>query len=112
MVEFRAYDIFKEDEKYDNCGNLTIACLKIDKITIPLCEECVLDLIMSVKAFDETTFCNKCIHWIPNEYGWSYDGSCKKKAELDNYELKDSDIGYKYCSGFMETCKYAEKLAN
>ena len=108
MIEFRAYNYF-EDEKHDNCGKLTVACLKVDKISIPLCEECVLDLILSVQKFDETTFCHNCIHWIPNGYGWAYEGSCKKKAELAGEELKDSDVGYSYCSGFMETCKYAEK---
>ena len=93
MIELRPYDYY-EDEQYDNCGNLTDAVLKIDRITVPLCNECVQRLIEDVTVFKETTFCKDCIYWECSSSGVSYGGRCKHR---------DRDTGH------METCNVGVK---
>ena len=45
-----------EYEEYDSCGNTTIAVLKVDRITIPLCMRCLDELNESLSEFNNTTF--------------------------------------------------------
>lgn len=107
MIEIRAMSA-GEDEKYDICGNTTVAVLIVNNIKIPLCDECVKELTHSLDEFNNTTFCRNCDNFIMSEYGLTYGGSCKKKAELDNKEISEKDAGYLYCVDSMDTCKYAE----
>jgi MoaA/NifB/PqqE/SkfB family radical SAM enzyme len=91
MINFRAANY--EDPDYDNCGSTTIAVLEVNSIRIPLCDECVEDLINHVKKFSETTHCHACKHFKMSDSGWRYGGYC---------ELKNRD---KDC---MDTCENAE----
>ena len=102
MLEFR--EVCYEDEEYDSCGNITVAVLKIDRITIPLCMECVNDLNESLLKYNNTIFCHQCEKFIMSESGWRYGGSCKKDKDI---ELKDA--GYINPKGCMDTCKDAIK---
>ena len=108
VIEFRAYD-YSEDEAHDNCGNLTVANLKINGMSIDLCRNCVQELFDGIETFKSTIFCHQCKYWEQNKYGYVYDGTCRKKAEIDGYELNESDIGYMYGTNFMHTCKYVEE---
>ncbi len=100
MIEIRPFDW--EDEKHDTCGNLTMAVLKIDRISIPLCRTCLEELNESLSEFNNTTFCYQCQHFIMSHCGWSYGGSCKKDRDID---LKDA--GFINCRDCMDTCKDA-----
>lgn len=100
MIEVRAADY--EDEEYDSCGNTTVAVLKVDRITIPLCMRCLDELNESLSEFNNTTFCYQCEHFIKSRSGWRYGGSCRKDKDI---ELKDA--GYINCKYCMDTCKDA-----
>lgn len=91
-----------EDEKYDLCGSTTVAVLKVDRIKIPLCMECLDELNKSLSTFNNTIFCYKCNHFVKSNSGWRYGGSCKKDREID---IKDA--GYINCVDCMHTCKDA-----
>ena len=102
MIEIKPFDW--EDEKYDTCGNTTRAILKIDRISIPLCEYCLEELNESLSVFNNTIFCYQCKHFIMSRSGWSYGGSCNK-----NNDIEPKDAGYKNCRDCMNTCKDAIK---
>lgn len=96
-----------EDEDYDSCGNTTHAILKINSIKIPLCRECLDELLQSVEKFNNTIFCHQCNHFIMSNSGWRYGGSCKKQAEKDGKIVLEKDAGFNYCVDCMGTCKEA-----
>jgi hypothetical protein len=102
MIEIKPVDW--EDEKYDTCGNTTKAILKIDRISIPLCEHCLEELNESLSVFNNTIFCYQCKHFIMSRSGWSYGGSCKKDKDI-----KPEDAGFTNCRDCMNTCKDAIK---
>ena len=104
MAEIKPYNYY-EDEEYDNCGSTTIATLSVDRIKIPLCRECLNELLESVEKFKNTIFCHQCDHFIMSNSGWRYGGSCKLKASLDGEEIKIA--GYDYSTECMNTCKDA-----
>ena len=39
------------DKDYDGCGSTTVAVLEHNCITIPLCNECLKDLLSTVKEY-------------------------------------------------------------
>ena len=99
MVEFRASNW--EDKEYDSCGNTTVAALEINSMTIPLCMDCVEELIQHVDVFKNTIFCYQCNHFICSESGWKYGGSCKLKAlkeQLDSLEVENESLRKKMLS--------------
>ena len=102
MIEISApsYD----DESYDSCGNSVHAILHVDKIKIPLCENCLSELRDSLKEYDSIVFCHQCKHFGMSTSGWSYGGSCKK----DNPNLDSSEYGYVNCKDCTDTCQFAE----
>lgn len=106
MIEIlkRYYD----DEDYDACGSTTYAVLKINGIKIPLCSECVNELTESLTKFNNTVFCHKCKHYIMNQYGLKYDGTCKKKAEQNGDIVTEDLVGFKYPTGYLDTCDSGE----
>lgn len=91
-----------EYEEYDSCGNITAAILKVDRITIPLCMECLNELNESLSKFNNTIFCYQCENFIMSEYGWNYGGSCRKDEDVDPKEA-----GFIHCKNCMDTCKDA-----
>ena len=111
MAEIKPYNSY-EDEAYDNCGNTTIVTLLVDRIKIPLCRECLVELLESIEKFNNTIFCHNCDHFIMSEEGWRYGGSCKKKAELKGEVISEKDAGYKYCVDCMYTCVDATPKRN
>jgi hypothetical protein len=102
MIEIKPFDW--EDEKYDTCGNTTRAILKIDRISIPLCEHCLEELNESISVFNNTIFCYQCKHFIMSRSGWSYGVSCTKDKDI-----KPEDAGFTNCRDCMNTCKDAIK---
>ena len=100
MIEIRPVNW--EDQEYDLCGNTTVAVLKVGRITIPLCMECLNELNESLSEFNNTTFCYQCEKFIMSRSGWRYGGSCRKDKDI---ELKDA--GYINCRDCMDTCKDA-----
>lgn len=100
MIEIRSANY--EDERYDSCGNTTTAVLIIDKITIPLCMDCLKELTESLSDFNNTTFCYQCKYSIMSKYGWNYGGSCRKDKDVKPTEA--GLINYVDC---MDTCKDA-----
>ena len=91
-----------ECEEYDSCGNTTIAVLKVNRITIPLCTRCLDELNESLSEFNNITFCYQCEKFIMDESGWRYGGSCRRYKDI---ELKDA--GYIKHVDCMGTCKDA-----
>ena len=100
MIEIKP--AYYEDEEYDSCGNTTVAVLKVNRITIPLCMQCINDLNESLLEFNNTTFCYQCENFIMSKSGWRYGGSCRKDEDI---ELKDA--GFINFKGCMSTCKDA-----
>ena len=100
MIEIRPVDW--EDEKYDSCGNTTRAVLKIDRITIPLCETCLKELNESLSEFNNTIFCYQCENFIMSHNGWNYGGSCNKDKNI-----KPEEAGYTNCRDCMDRCRDA-----
>lgn len=96
-----------ESPEYDSCGNLTVAVMEINGILIPLCEECLNELNSELKRFNSIVFCYMCKHFIPNEAGHNYSGSCKKKAADAGYILKEEVIGYVFEADSMDMCEHA-----
>ena len=96
-----------EDSDYDQCGSTTIAVAEFGVIKIPLCQECLNELLASVDKFNNTIFCHECGNFIMSESGWRYGGSCKLKAQKDGHVLKDTEAGYNYCVDCMGTCEQA-----
>ena len=105
MIEIRPFSW--EDEQYDSCGNTTVAVLKIDRITIPLCISCLEELNESLSEFNNTTFCYQCKNFIMSSSGWNYGGSCNKDRDV---RLKDA--GFINCKDCMSTCKDAAAKDN
>lgn len=100
MIEIRPFDW--DDERYDSCGNTTRAVLKLDKISIPLCETCLDELNAALQEFNNTTFCYQCENFIMSKSGWNYGGSCRKDRDI-----KPEEAGYVCCKDCMDTCKHA-----
>lgn len=100
MIEVRP--ISYEDEEYDSCGNTTHAVLKVDRITIHLCGDCLQELNESLKQFNNTIFCYKCSNFIMSRCGWNYGGSCQKDGEISI-----ENAGFDNCVDCMHTCKDA-----
>ena len=92
MIEIKS--VSYDDAETDLCGNTTVAILTIDKITIPLCMDCIDELSESLSKFNNTIFCYLCKHFIMNEEGWIYGGICKK--DITSREVRS-----------MDTCKDA-----
>ena len=105
-MKLRAINI-DDNHEYDDCYNTVVAILEVGKIQIPLCMNCVNDLIQDVEKFNNTIFCYKCKEFIMSKSGWRYGGSCKLNARNDNFELTEKDAGYNYCKDCMDTCKHA-----
>lgn len=105
MIEINPIKYY--DEEYDSCGNTTIAVLKVDRISIPLCRTCLNELNESLSTFNNTIFCHKCKYFIMSKYGWRYGGSCIAKAEKDGKIISEKNAGYDYCVGCMNTCENA-----
>lgn len=76
MAEIRG--AIYEDKHYDSCGNTTIAVFEHDQISIPLCSNCLIELLASVDTFKSTVFCHKCRHFTLSGSGWHYGGRCAK----------------------------------
>jgi len=110
MIKLRPVDW--DDPKYDGCVYATMAVLDVNGIRIPLCEECVEELSADLKAFNQMVFCHKCEHAIPSKWGWSYGGSCRKKAETYGKEITDETAGYECCVGWMDTCDDATPIGD
>lgn len=106
MIEILKRDY--DDEDYDACGNTTHAVLKINSIKIPLCRECIDELTESLTEYNNTIFCHKCKYYMMNPYGLKYDGSCKKKAEQNGDIITEDLIGYRYYTGYLDTCNDGE----
>ena len=106
MVNFREADE-QEDKFLDHCGNITMAVLDINGISIPLCEECILELKEGIKNYDTKIFCYKCREYIQSTSGWRYGGSCKRKASLQGKEITENDAGYVFFQNNFDTCEYA-----
>lgn len=102
MISVEPVDSADGDE-IDACGNTAVAKIVISNIQIYLCQECVDELTKELTSFNNTIFCHKCKHFIPNEYGWNYDGSCTKSGPVD----KES-VGYVNSTYSMNTCEDAE----
>lgn len=105
MLTFRKYDW--EDKECDSCGNITMAVLEINNITIPLCADCIKDLTDQLNAYNNTIFCYKCPDFVMNKWGWRYGGSCKKKAAQDGTVITKDNAGYYCCVDCLNTCKDA-----
>ena len=105
MIEFRGSSW--EDKEYDSCGNTTVAVLEINSMTIPLCMDCVTELLKCVDVFNNTTFCYQCGHFVDSKSGWKYGGSCKLKALKDGEEITPKNAGFDYCVDCMNTCEDA-----
>lgn len=108
MAIFRAPT--NEDKDYDDCNQNTEAILEIGSVTIPLCRECINDIIDNINAYNKTTFCKDCIYYHPACY--CYDkriGTCEHKYLQDHetFDMHPDGYGYSYCTDFMETCSHA-----
>lgn len=106
MVVFRAPT--NEDKDYDDCNQNTEAVLEIGSITIPLCRECINDLIAYINIYNRTIFCKDCIyyHWDKSD---KRRGTCEHKYLQDHeiFDMHPDSYGYSYCTDFMETCSCA-----
>lgn len=109
MIEFRAYNVFENDEDTDPNGQQTMACLIIDRIKIPLGAEYLDYLFKQIDEFRNTIFCFRCKYYIPSRWGYRYGGSCRKEAEEKNIEITKETIGYECSKGFMDTCGKGER---
>lgn len=107
MLEFKVANYF-DDPDYDNCGSTTLAVLRLDNITIPLCEECVNDLIRDIEEYKNTIFCHQCDEFIMSSSGFHYGGSCKCQAREKDEEITEKDAGYKFCVNCLDTCTNAK----
>ena len=99
MLSFRVpkYD----DKDYDNCGNVTVAVLEIDNITIPLCKECLKDLKDDIDDYNDAQFCGRCMHFKASPYGpVHYGGSCTSDQEVD-----EKDYGNVNYVDYFRICK-------
>lgn len=93
--------------EYDDCGNDAVAILQIGTVMVPICDTCIDELIKSLTEFKQITFCYKCKNFIKNPSGFNYSGSCRKRADECKDTISDNDIGYRYCTDSMSTCKDA-----
>lgn len=106
MAIFRAPT--DEDKDYDDCNQNTEAVLEIGSITIPLCRECIDDLIDNINAYNKTTFCKDCIYYHPASY-YKCIGTCEHKYLQDHeiFNMHPDSYGDSYRTHFMETCSHA-----
>lgn len=77
----------------------TIAVIKTDYITIPLCFNCLKEMNEEITKILNQQYCLKCTHYV--QYGDDY-SSCKKKAEKDGKVWDDKWIGYSYCVKYTD----------
>ena len=96
------YDFYEE---YDGCGNEVFAVLEVDKIKIPLCQECFESLVKEVNSYNTPQFCFQCEHWGMNRWGVKYGGSCMKDGKIDPQLW-----GYRNNTSWLDSCnKFKEK---
>ena len=98
------------DREYDVCGNITIAVLEHNNMTIPLCNECINGLAESIKEIENTVFCRNCGHWHVSSSGMRYGGTCDviaAKAGKDFNQIPKSSYGHIYVTDHFSTCKDA-----
>ena len=114
MIELRAIDL--EDKEYDICGSTTHAVLEINNMIIPLCGNCLDELIEEVNKFQSKVYCHECKHFRFNGFGeWRYGGTCKKIAEekgIKEEDLIPNNCGLYYDEadkGCMDTCVKGER---
>ena len=89
-----------DDEEYDDCGSTTVAILKVGRIRIPLCMDCVNELQEYINDFCRPQYCYQCAHFKMSHNGWRYGGSCCKDEDI-----KDAMVGYRNCKDCMDSCK-------
>ena len=98
------------DKEYDACGNITIAVLEHDNVMILLCDECMKELVESIKEFENTVFCRNCGHWHVSNSGIRYGGTCDvlaAKAGKDFSQISKYNYGHIYATDHFFTCKDA-----
>ena len=98
------------DKEYDACGNITIAVLEHDNVMILLCNECIKELVGSIKEFEDTIFCRNCGHWHVSSSGIRYGGTCDviaAKEGKDFSQIPKSSYGHIYVTDHFSTCKDA-----
>ena len=100
-MEIKASDY--NSNKFDPCGNTTVAEMQYNGMRIPLCSQCLASLRESLKIYDDTIFCHKCANFIMSKDGWDYGGSCLKSLD-DKTKFDPKDAGYINCKDCMDTC--------
>ena len=105
-IKIKTIDKYDYD-LYDSCGNAAKGVLEINSMIIPLCENCMNELISEVEKFKNTTFCYMCEEFV-HKKSTCY-GSCKKEARKYGVELKESDIGYSFYKPMIGTCDNAKR---
>ena len=91
MAEIRAATY--EDKEYDSCGNTVVAVFENNQMTIPLCRDCLDNLISSIDVFTNTIFCHQCRYFNMSSSGWHYGGRCiKHDRDRDCMETCDDAI--------------------
>ena len=68
-------------KQYDNMAKIQIN----SGLTICLCEECLDELLESVKDFNNTIFCHKCKYFKVSYGGKNYGGRCTLKNRDSDY---------------------------
>lgn len=104
-IKFRSVEY--KDKDIDNCGNTSVAVLEIGSISIPLCNECVVNLMRDVHRFKRTIFCKDCRYWHCNKHGVRYGGTCELKVGESFSKLSEGDFGGVCRTEFMNTCEHA-----
>lgn len=112
MIELRPID-YSVDDEYDSCGNTAIAVLELNDgaIKIVLCEECVNELIETIRNFTVNIYCKDCRHWYCSKSGARYGGTCEVKLAESGMAISDiseSSYGYVSRTEFMDTCGHSE----
>lgn len=105
MITLKLKD--SDSEEYCVCGMPTYAELKVERIKIPLCEECLEELIEKVDNFKNVIPCGKCKWVIKKPNDWRF--SCTLKAQKARKLLTQDDAGYLYPVDYTDTCKEAER---
>jgi hypothetical protein len=98
-IDLDVYDYYDDDIKYDDCGNTTVAVLKVGRIKIPLCWDCVNELHESLTEFRKPQYCFQCKHYKKSPH-YSSSGSCCKDEDVS-----DNNAGYVHSRDWMWKCK-------
>ena len=94
-----------DDEEYDDCDRTAVAILKVGRVKIPLCIECVDELHKYLNDFCRPQYCYQCVHFKRSQWGWHYGGSCCKDEDVP-----DESVTYKNCKYCMDSCNnFVEK---